>query len=342
MKKIFSLLLVLLLSFTCVPVGAEAREASAAYKTDDTIVMFPACMDLPMFSTSSGERLRVMQDGAVVPAGFFTWTSSDTGIVRVSPTGALTPVAAGTAVITATDEDGESASAVVNVVPDEGFTTIADLEMTDLSLPFYSEEVGIGPLGGGTPVILKRVIVPPSCGNEPEPDPNAYIASNGWTYTYATLFRFHTVYGQSIRFETSQSGAEGPHAANAYICIFDRYFNLWSYSRGTASNPFGQLTLDSYEESDFYLAVMPIDHTQDSASGNICLYAYDVTQPYAMGDVNRDHFVTSSDALIVMRSVMGLAELPGGGFELADINGDGAASADDALAIIRIAMNIAF
>lgn len=340
MKKILSLLLILMLSFASVAVDAEAPGAGHKDLKDDGITLFPAVMDLPMFSTSSGERLRVMQDGAVVPAGFFTWSSSDTGVVRVSQTGALTPVSPGTAVITVTDEDGETASSVVNVVPDDEFCTVADLEPIDLTLPYYCDEVGLGPLGGGTPVILKRFIVPPSCGDTPEPDPNAYIASNGWTYTYATLYRVHASYGQTIRFEASQSGSAGPHAANAYLCLFDMYFNLWSYSKGTASNPFGQLTLESYEDSDFYLAVMPIDHTQDSASGNIRLYVYDVTQPYAQGDVNRDHAVTSSDALIVLRSVMGVAQLPDGGFALADFNGDGSVSADDALAIIRTAMDL--
>ena len=94
------------------------------------------------------------------------------------------------------------------------------------------------------------------------------------------------------------------------------------------------------EEGDFYLVITPGSHTDDAGSGLICLYAYDVTAPYAPGDVNMDHYVTASDALIVLRAALGISPIEGESASLADINGDGSISADDALVILRTAMGI--
>lgn len=347
MKKIFTIMLALLLTVSLAgfgSVGSERNAAKAAGESsgtrDEGISLCPSALLLPMFSSSSGEKLRVMQDGEQVSSGYFRWVSSNTSVVRVNQNGSLTAVAPGTAVVYITDDGETVAQSTVTVVSDSEFNTLHDLEPMDMSLPFYSQEVGIGPLGGGVPVILKRFINPPSCGDQPEPDPNAFIASEGWTYTYAVIYRVHVSNGQSIRFIASPSTAQGPHASNAYICVYDCYFNLWEYSKGTTSNPYGQVTLNSYEDNDFYLVITPISHTDDSASGNICLYAYDVTAPYAQGDVNLDHSVTSADALCVLRHIMGLGSMNSQGTALADMNGDGSVTSDDALMILRGTMGL--
>lgn len=344
MKKLLSAILAILMLFACAGGASAARpdekQDEPTVKDGPIIALYPAELTLPIFSYSSGERLRVYYDGEPAPGDPFEWESSDSGVVTVDGSGNLTAVAPGTAVITVTDDEGETAEAVVTVVEDELFPTLESLEPIDLSLPFYSEEVGIGPLCGAEPVILKRFIRTPGCGGGPEPDPNDYIVTEGWTYSYAIIYRIRAHYGQSIRFVTSPSTADGQHASNAYLCLYDCNFYLWSYS-GSAEEPvFGQVTLDSYEEGDFYLVITPGSHTDDAGSGLICLYAYDVTAPYAPGDVNMDHYVTASDALIVLRAALGISPIEGEGAPLADINGDGSISADDALVILRTAMGI--
>lgn len=349
MKKFFSAILALMLLFSCAAANAvspayvpEASAAGAAsfINEEDELSLFPSSMILPMFSSSSGERLRVFAGGEAVPAELFIWESSDPGIVEVTQSGRLTAVSPGTAIISISDGDGGTAHAEITVVRDEEFATIGDLESTPLPMPFYSEEVGIGPLCGAEPVILKRFRNPPSCGDEPEPDPNALIASEGWTYTYAVVYRFHVHDGQSFRFITSPSTAPGAHASSAYICVYGPGEYLWDYNCGNSADPFGDLTVSFYEDADFYLVITPLSHTDDDSSGNICLYAYDLTQPYQQGDVDMDHYLTSYDALTVLRAAMGLADISDESALLADIGGDGAIGSDDALCILRVALGL--
>lgn len=346
MKKILSLMLSAILLFSCSAVNASMARPfmqdckdCAEYRTDDELSLYPSSMVLPMFSSSSGEKLRVFASGEMIPPELFIWSSSDPGVVEVTQDGALKAIAPGTAVISISD-GYDHAESQITVVDSESFTTIRDLTPTELSLPFYSDQVGIGPLCGAEPVILKRFIKPPSCGGGEEPDPNAYIASEGWTYTYAVFYKFHVSNGQTICFDTSASNGPGAHAANAYVIVYDPYFNIWDYSKGNYNDPYGDLTITFYEDGDFYLAITPITHTDDSNSGNICLYAYDITQPYSLGDVDNDHFVTSTDALIVLRAAMGLAELSDDRAALADFNGSGSVGSDDALSILRLVMGL--
>lgn len=341
MKRFLSLLIAAALIFSCFSVGASApfeREAEGAAvpeAAEEGLVLYPASLLLPMFSFSTGERLRVFFDGESVPAYMFSWSSSDPGVVTVDQAGNLTAVAPGFAVITVSDGD-ESAESAVTVVDDDASPRLQDLEPVDLELPFYSEEIGIGPLAGAEPVVLKRYVVPPSCGGDPEPDPNAFLVSQGWTYTYAVIYKFNVHYGQSFRFETGPSAAPGAHASNAYVCVYDCFFNLWEYSGGTSSNPYGSVTFDSYEENYFYLVIFPMNHTNDAASGNIRLYAYDIAQPYIPGDTNGDRNVTMADVTSLIAKVMNAAELSYLGNLGADANGDGNIDILDASAIYSI------
>lgn len=342
MKKILSLIIAAVLLFTCSAAPARSNiERKDPAACDEPLELVPSSMTLPLFSVSSGEKLRVRFYGELVPGSEFTWASSDTNVVRVDANGGLTAVAPGTAVVSALYEDGEYGEAQITVVENEGFTTVAQLDPIDMALPFYSEEVGIGPLCGGQPVILKRFIHNPGCGNDPQPDPDEYITTEGWTYSYAVIYRIRMHYGQSVRFAASVSTADGMHASNAYICIYDQFFGLWAYSGGSAGDPYGQVTLDSYEDSYFYLVITPASHTDDAGSGYITLYAYDLTQPYAPGDVNTDHYVTAADALTVMRFVLDLIDLEDSALPLADMNGDNEISTEDALLILRAAMGAA-
>ena len=341
MKKILSLLVALILAASCFAVCASASRPEAfpdKVKDGEELTLYPASMLLPIFSSSSGEKLRVFYEGELIPGNLFSWSSSDTSVVRVDQTGALTAVAPGTAVITVTDDD-LTAESIITVVSDDDFARLADLEATEIDLPFYSETVGIGPLCGAQPVILKRFINPPSCGGN-QPDPNDLIVSEGWTYSFAVVYKFSVHNQQTICFISSPSTAEGDHAANAYLAVYDPYFFLWNYSKGSAANPFGSLSVTFYEENYFYLVVTPINHTDDTNSGNICLYVYDNEMPYAYGDVNRDHSVTSTDALLTLRAAMGMIELDSAQQFLADLSGNGLVETDDALLILREVLHL--
>lgn len=63
-------------------------------------------------------------------------------------------------------------------------------------------------------------------------------------------------------------------------------------------------------------------------------------ETFAPGDVNMDGAVDSSDALLVLRCSLGLAELDPEALAIADVNGDGEVSASDALLILRLALGL--
>ena len=136
MKKIFSIVIALILAFSCMAVTASSPSKSAAVSDDAGLSLFPSSMLLPMFSSSSGERLRVLYDGELVPADLFRWESSDPGVVTVTQDGGLHAVAPGSAVIRAYEDDDEYAESVITVVDDEATATLADLEPIELDLPF--------------------------------------------------------------------------------------------------------------------------------------------------------------------------------------------------------------
>lgn len=338
MKKLISLLLVLTLLFACVPAIGSAGAAENHSPCDEGLSLYPDMLTLPMYSAEFGERLYVFYDGMQLPASLFDWSSSDTGVLTVTPNGFLTPVAPGNATVTVSD-GSEEASCTVTVVEDDDFPRLQDIPFYDLSMPFYSEEVGIGPLGGGEPVIIKRFINPPSCSQDDPPDPNDLIPSEGWVYTYAVVYRFYAHDGDSFVFSTGPSG-RADAAQSAYVAIYDMYFNLWSYSKGTSANPFGTVTLDSYEDNYFYVVIMPVSHTADGGSGTVRFYAYEVNEPYALGDADMNHVINSADALLVLRASLGLVEATHEMVELGDVNGNGRLDANDALALLRHALGI--
>lgn len=63
-------------------------------------------------------------------------------------------------------------------------------------------------------------------------------------------------------------------------------------------------------------------------------------EPFLLGDVNGDGAVDSSDALLLLRASMGLAELDEAQLSAGDVNGDGAADTTDALLILRLTLGL--
>lgn len=328
MKKLLSLFLCVLLAFACLPAAASPRETvrnETAVPMEEGLSVYPNEMTLPMFSADFGERLRVFWNGEQEPANLFSWSSSNTGVLTVNQNGYITPVAPGTAVVTVTEDD-ETAQCVVTVVADDDFNRLQDLEFTHINLPFYSDEVGIGPLFGGEAVILKRFIFTPSCSDDSCPDPNDLLPETGWAYNYAVVFRFMAHNGHSYVFSTSMSENEDA-AQSAYVLVYDQFFNLWSYSKGTNANPFGTVTLDSYEDSYFYVVITPISHTANGASGYVNFRAYDVDQPEPpeglSGDADCNGMVNFADISCIYLCLIGAQDFSTQGALNADFDGDG-------------------
>ncbi len=348
MKKTIAFIMCLLLTFVCLPVsGMPAAYAGEDVRTntpvpaEEGLYLYPAEIAIPMFSSNFNERLWVYWDGELEQASLFSWSSSDTSVVTVTKNGYINPVAPGTAVITVSDDD-ETAQCVVTVVPDDDFARLQDLQITDINLPFYPEQVGIGPLCGGEAVILKRTIFTPSCSDDSCPDPNDLLTETGWAYSYAVVFKFMAHNGHSYVFNTSKYEGTGA-AQNAYVLVYDQFFNLWAYSKGTTANPFGSVTLNSYEDSYFYVAITPITYTANAGSGYVNFQAYDVAQPdppqILLGDADCSGEVNFADISCMYLCLIGGAALTPQGELNADFDGDGSVGFVDVSALYMSLIN---
>ena len=346
MKKLIASLMCLLLTLVCLPVCAMHAPAEDALSNipvpmEEGLSVYPTEMDLPMFSANFSERIWVFYDGEEQPANLFSWSSSNTRVLTVDQNGYITPVAPGTAVVTVSDDE-DTAQCVVTVVADDDFTRLQDLEFTHINLPYYNSAVGIGPLCGGEAVIMKRFIFTPSCSDDNCPDPNDLLPETGWVYTYAVVFRFMAHTEHSYVFSASM--ADGADAAqSAYVLVFDQFFNLWAYSKGTSANPFGTVSFTSYEDSYFYVVITPITHTANGASGYVNFSAYDAAQPdppeNVLGDADCSGEVNFADISCMYLCLIGAEDFTQQGALNADFDGDGIVGFGDVSALYMSMIN---
>lgn len=75
-------------------------------------------------------------------------------------------------------------------------------------------------------------------------------------------------------------------------------------------------------------------------AGNTRVVRIDGGTAFLKGDCDLNGTVTAADALLAMRSTMGLEELSGAGFEAGDLNGDGEITALEALTIMRYVLGL--
>lgn len=100
----------------------------------------------------------------------------------------------------------------------------------------------------------------------------------------------------------------------------------------------GELTVYAYPASGKFIGWYRSGELVSTALEYTCTAGGEYTA-YFGGDADNDGAITASDALLLLRRAMGIAELEVSAYS-ADVNGNGVVDADDALIIMRLALGI--
>ncbi len=309
----------------------------------------------PMFSTTL--------EPIVTPEGANnfdeTWTSSDESVATVDRRGNVTGINPGTALITYQIDSTEhsntqySYSASVLVTVSNAYLPM-DVMYVPTTTIVPGEEYLIGyRFGGANNYIMTNNYFDSNnnrslCTEAVElgeygEDEIIYITSE---VDPAYEVTFSSENGGSIQFSDSGLYLDVTGAAGNYLCMSENGVEwLWTPTEGADTG-----VLENTEASAFKYVGISNQKTYFGmfiASYEITLFrklvrdGEDPNPPEpVIGDVDGDGSVTSSDALLVMRHVLGGNVLDAAALEVADFNGDGFVDTTDALLIMRRAMDL--
>lgn len=288
--------------------------------------------------------------GSVVltnPQKAVTWTSSDPKVLYVSPGGKVTAVGGGTATVTAAVGGVSEESAPITVTAAETpQETVSSIKLNKYSLTLYVGEAGeqltasILPEGSTARVIwassnTKAAAVSPDGVVTPiAPGMSTITAEAGGRHVSATV----TVFAERVRV-SGVSFAESKHeipmggtaTLTATITPADATVKtlVWtSDDPGIASvSRTGIVTAVSVGTTKIHATSVDGNHSAE--------VTVTVTAAPQLGDVNGDGYIDSADAMLCLRSAVGLKKLTEEQKSAADVNKDGFVDAGDAIKILR-------
>lgn len=347
MKRILSLTIAVFLllyaggSFA-LPAAGIKSEAKLSGTRDGGLCLDPSELTIPVFSGEGGVRVRAYLNGVFQSAYNFTWSSSDPSAAEVDEIGNVYAVSPGTTVITASGLGG-SASCTVTVVPDEGFPGVDSISFTEITaMPYYENKVGIGPMYGAEPVIIRRFLPSPSCSVRIDDPGECPDPEDGWAFTYAVGYHFRAEFDHDYLISVSKYSGEQDHDVDVFISIYDSYFNLTGYAYCSGIGEYPAIRFMQYYGGDYYVVLTPLYHPVPTGNGYVefSLIDLDAEETPLPGDVDLDGAVNSIDALLVLRLSMDLLELSDEALLLAEVSGDAAVDSVDALLILRYALGL--
>lgn len=276
-----------------------------------------------------------------------TWTSSDPKVIYVSPGGKVTAVGGGTATITASVGGVSEESAPITVTAEEQPTdTVTSLTLDKYSLTLYMNEEGEQLTATVQPASFTGKIVWKSSNTDV-----ASVSGNGLVTAVgpgtciisATAGNRHvsatvTVLAARVRV-TGVSFGETKHEIpmggtaklTATIAPADATVKtlVWtSDDPGIASvSRTGIVTAVSVGTTKIHATSVDGNHSAE--------VTVTVTAAPQLGDVNGDGYIDSADAMLCLRSAVGLTELTAEQKSAADVNKDGFVDAGDAIKILR-------
>ena len=292
-----------------------------------------------------------LADGAVLtnPQKAVTWTSSDPKVLYVTPGGKITAVGGGTATITATVGGTSATTKPITVTAEEQPTdAVTSLTLDKYSLTLYMDEEGERLTATVQPASFAKSIVWNSSDTKVAsvsdsglvmavgPGTCIISATAGDRHVSATVTVLAArvrVTGVSFKESTYQLLLNGtPITLTATIAPADATVKtlVWtSDDSGIASvSRTGIVTAVSVGTTKIHATSVDGNHSAE--------VTVTVTAAPQLGDVNGDGYIDSADAMLGLRSAVGLGEkLTEAQEKAADVNKDGLIDAGDAIKILR-------
>lgn len=292
-----------------------------------------------------------LEDGAVLtnPQKAVTWTSSDPKVIYVSPSGRATAVGGGTATITATVGGTSATTDPITVTAEEQpADAVTSLTLDKYSLTLYMNEEGEQLTATVQPASFAKSIVWNSSDTKVASVSDSGLVTAvgpGTCIISATVGDRHVsaavsvlaarvrVTGVSFEKDTYQLPLNGtPITLTAIITPSDATVKtlVWtSDDSGIASvSRTGIVTAVSVGTTKIHATSVDGNHSAE--------ITVTVTAAPQLGDVNGDGYIDSADAMLCLRSAVGLGEkLTEAQEKAADVNKDGLIDAGDAIRILR-------
>lgn len=329
-----------------IPVTVLAKDSLSA--SDVSISGAPET--LPLGASADLTANYTLAGGAVLTNSqkVVTWTSSDPKVLYVSLGGKVTAVGGGTATVTASVGGVSETSAPITVAaaaetPQE---TVSSIKLNKYSLTLYMNEEGEQLTATVQPASFTGKIVWKSSNTDV-----ASVSGNGLVTAVgpgtciisATAGNRHvsatvTVLPARVRV-SGVSFAESKHeipmggtaTLTATITPADATVKtlVWtSDDSGIASvSRTGIVTAVSVGTTKIHATSVDGNHSAE--------VTVTVTAAPQLGDVNGDGYIDSADAMLCLRSAVGLTELTAEQKSAADVNKDGFVDAGDAIKILR-------
>lgn len=328
-----------------IPVTVLAKDSLSA--SDVSIVGAPESLSLgaSVYLTAN----YTLAGGVVLtnPQKAVTWTSSDPKVLYVAPGGRVVAVGGGTATITASVGGVSEESAPITVTAEEQPTdTVTSLTLDKYSLTLYMNEEGEQLTATVQPASFTGKIVWKSSNTDV-----ASVSGNGLvtavgpgtciisatagnrhvSATVAVLAARVRVSGVSFAESKHEIPMGGTAKLTATITPADATVKtlVWtSDDPGIASvSRTGIVTAVSVGTTKIHATSVDGNHSAE--------VTVTVTAAPQLGDVNGDGYIDSADAMLCLRSAVGLKKLTEEQKSAADVNKDGFVDAGDAIKILR-------
>lgn len=287
--------------------------------------------------------------GSVVltnPQKAVTWTSSDPKVLYVSPGGKVTAVGSGSATVTASVGGASVAKTITVTAAEEPKDTVTSITLNKYSLTLYVGEMGeqlaatILPEGSTASVVWQSsnpnvaTVTEKGLVQAVTPGTSVITATAGGRHVsciVSVLAARVRVTGVSFDETEHKIPVRGTAKLTATIAPADATVKtlVWtSDDSGIASvSRTGIVTAVSVGTTTIHATSVDGNHSAE--------VTVTVTAAPQLGDVNGDGYIDSADAMLCLRSAVGLTELTAEQKSAADVNKDGFVDAGDAIKILR-------
>lgn len=314
-----------------------------------TSVTIPDAPDMLPLGASADLTANYTLAGSVVltnPQKAVTWTSSDPKVLYVSPGGKVTAVGSGSATVTASVGGASVAKTITVTAAEEPKDTVTSITLNKYSLTLYVGEMGeqlaatILPEGSTASVVWQSsnpnvaTVTEKGLVQAVTPGTSVITATAGGRHVsciVSVLAARVRVTGVSFSETKHEIPMGGTATLTATITPADATVKtlVWtSDDPGIASvSRTGIVTAVSVGTTKIHATSVDGNHSAE--------VTVTVTAAPQLGDVNGDGYIDSADAMLCLRSAVGLKKLTEEQKSAADVNKDGFVDAGDAIKILR-------